>query len=230
MIRSILGMSVMFNALIVVAQETPPAPPSVEPAVLQAVEDKYASEVSKAEAVLAKVKRDAAVVRLKAYKDRLAEVTKTGDFDKALTFKARVDELEADPDTASIKHGKRPRPKDTVKFGGNTYALIQEPATWHVAKLRCEEMGGHLATGETSMKLAFVTDLCRKSGQHAWVGCSRELDDTWRWLGGEQAKFPPALLDNVGGIEFHLHWNTDTSRWNDAPAGWKFSYVCEWDR
>ena len=230
MIRSVLIITLVVNAAIAVAQETPPTAPAVEPAVLQAAEEKYASEVGKAEAALAKVKREAAALRLKAYKDRLAEITKSGDFNKALTFKARIDQLEAEPESASAKPSKRPRPKDTVKFAGHTYALIKEPVTWHVAKQRCEEMGGHLATGETPQQLAFLSEFCQSSGVQVWIGCSRESDDTWRWLNGDAANLPGASLDNVGDIEFHLHWNKDTKRWNDAPAGWKFSYACEWDK
>ncbi len=230
MTRSVLIICLVVNAAITLAQDTPPPTPAVEPAVLQAAEDKYASEVSKAEAALAKVKREAAAIRLKAYKDRLTEITKSGDFNKALSFKARIDQLEADPEAASSKPSKKPRPKDTVKFGGHTYALIKEPATWHVAKQRCEEMGGHLAIGEAPQRLAFLTEFCQNSGVQVWVGCSRESDETWRWLNGEAANLPGASLDNVGGIEFHLQWNKDTKRWNDAPAGWKFNYICEWDK
>ncbi|MFO1040986.1 MAG: hypothetical protein U0941_04325 [Planctomycetaceae bacterium] len=103
MIRSVLIISLVVNAAIAIAQETPPTAPAVEPAVLQAAEEKYASEVGKAEAALAKVKREAATLRLKAYKDRLAEITKSGDFNKALTFKARIDQLEAEPEVSPTK-------------------------------------------------------------------------------------------------------------------------------
>lgn len=106
MIRRVLIISLVLHAAVAIGQETTPTTPAVEPAVLQTAEDKYASEVSKAEAALAKVKRDAAAIRLKAYKDRLTEITKSGDFNKALSFKARIDQLEAEPEESSAKSGR----------------------------------------------------------------------------------------------------------------------------
>ncbi|MHC4253655.1 MAG: protein kinase domain-containing protein, partial [Planctomycetota bacterium] len=37
-------------------------------------------------------------------------------------------------------------PADAAKFGGHWYKLFPEPTTWHDAKRRCEEAGGHLVT------------------------------------------------------------------------------------
>ncbi len=226
MIRSVLIITLVVNAAIAVAQETPSTAPAVEPAVLQAAEEKYASEVGKAEAALAKVKREAAALRLKAYKDRLAEITKSGDFNKALTFKARIDQLEAEPESASAKPPKKPRPKDTVKFAGHTYALIKEPATWHVAKQRCEEMGGHLVCIETSNEELFVKSLC---GQlTTWVGASdEETEGTWLWVHKSSPVKIAMQIDNAGAADHHLA--LFTGLWHDGPAGSKYAYICEWE-
>ena len=194
---------------------------------LPSIEEKYAIEITKADAEFVKVKAAAADVRLKSYREALVLATKSGNFDKAISLKSRIEELEKDPKSQPLK---RSRPKDVVRFQGHSYALIKESVTWHIAKHRCEEMGGHLATGETPQQLAFLSEFCQSSGVQVWIGCSRESDDTWRWLNGDAANLPGASLDNVGDIEFHLHWNKDTKRWNDAPAGWKFSYACEWDK
>lgn len=226
MIRSVLIISLVVNAAIVIAQETTPTTPAVEPAVLQAAEDKYATEVGKAEAALAKVKRDAAALRLKAYKDRLTEITKSGDFNKALSFKARIDQLEAEPESASSKQPKRPRPKDTVKFGGHTYALIKEPATWHVAKQRCEEMGGHLVCIETSNEEIFVKSLC---GQvTTWIGASdEETEGTWLWVYKNSPVKIALQIDNAGSTDHHLA--LFAGAWHDGSAGNKYAYICEWE-
>lgn len=226
MTRSVLIICLVVNAAITLAQDTPPPTPAVEPAVLQAAEDKYASEVSKAEAALAKVKREAAAIRLKAYKDRLTEITKSGDFNKALSFKARIDQLEADPEAASSKPSKKPRPKDTVKFGGHTYALIKEPATWHVAKQRCEEMGGHLVCIETSNEEIFVKSLC---GQvTTWIGASdEETEGTWLWVHKNLPVKIAMQIDNAGSIDHHLA--LFTGAWHDGSAGNKYAYICEWE-
>jgi hypothetical protein len=76
------------------------------PFLLDSVEKKFTSDVAKAqaevgraEADLAKAKKAASAARLKAYQDRLTEVTKAADLDKAQAVKARIDELEKDPDS-----------------------------------------------------------------------------------------------------------------------------------
>ena len=227
MTRSVLIICLVVNAAITLAQDTPPATPAVEPAVLQAAEDKYASEVSKAEAALAKVKREAAAIRLKAYKDRLTEITKSGDFNKALSFKARIDQLEADPESASSKPSKKPRPKDTVKFGGHTYALIKEPATWHVAKQRCEDMGGHLVCLNSARESAFVASLCGIT--LTAIGVTDEVEKGKLVnVYGTIPVFDSAPVDSRQPLDHWVSW--DGSRFVVWQAGGRGNYVCEWDR
>jgi ribosomal protein L17 len=93
--------------------------------VLDSVETKFAADISKAlvevtraETELAKARKNAASARLKAYKEKLVEITKTGDFDKAQKVKARIDALEkdAEPDLQPVKKTAK-IPKDAVKFG-----------------------------------------------------------------------------------------------------------------
>lgn len=210
--------------------------PEISPFLLPSVEVKYASESTKADAITAKAEAEAAKlrklaaeVRIKAYKDKLAEITKTGDFDKAQQVKARITQLENEPEGESHKPSKRPRPKDTVKFGGHVYALIKEPATWHVAKQRCEEMGGHLATLETEKEIAFAADLAKKSGLNVWIGITKE-EGSWKWVTGDSAHIPGVAIDNANDIEHHIHWSAGINNWNDGPAGWKYPCICEWDR
>ena len=229
MIRSVLIISLVVNAAIAIAQETTPTTPVVEPAVLQAAEDKYASEVSKAEAALAKVKRDAAAIRLKAYKDRLTEITKSGDFNKALSFKARIDQLEAEPESASSKQPKKPRPKDTVKFGGHTYALIKEPATWHVAKQRCEEMGGHLVCIESPAELQFVTGLCATSSEFTWAGgTDEEKEGDWKWVTGKDIADTRWITFDQQQENHCLGYCLPVNKWLDCTSTHRSFYICEW--
>lgn len=90
------------------------ATPEVTPFLVPSLEEKFASEASKADAITTKaeteatkLKKLAAEVRLKGYKDKLAEITKTGDFDKAQQVKARITQLENDPEIESSKHSKK---------------------------------------------------------------------------------------------------------------------------
>jgi hypothetical protein len=218
-----------------------------DPFLLQSVEEKYSSDVAKADAAVAKVeaesvkaKKIAGAERLKAYKDRLVEVTKSGDFNKALAVKARVDQLEKQPEAETEKAGdsvgasigsetaKRSRPKDTVRFNGHTYAFIRtEKVTWHVAKRRCEEMGGHLVCVNSVKEEQFVMQLCGTT--HAWVGATDEEEEgKWYNVDGSNAIFSKAAVDNSNGMEHWLCW--DGTKFNDWFSGGRCAYVCEWNR
>jgi hypothetical protein len=87
--------------------------------------------------------------RLSILKKTLSDATKAGDFDAAalLNEKVRLAELDGI---------SRPKPKNIVRFGRNEYALIEDKVSWHTAKKRCEEMGGHLVTFETPDEQAFI--------------------------------------------------------------------------
>lgn len=213
-------------------------PPATEaPAfTLPSIEEKYASEASKADAVVAKAEAEAAKTkklaadaRLKAYKDKLVEITKTGDFDKAQQVKAKISQLESDPETEPHKPekpSKRPRPKDTVKFGGHTYALIKEPATWHVAKQRCEEMGGNLVCVNNAKESMFVADLC--GNRLVSIGATDEVDDKLLVnVDGSKPAFH-APLPNKMPLEHWVMW--DGNRYLIWQAGGMAAYICEWER
>jgi hypothetical protein len=228
--------SLLFAGLLGVAiaqDSTPPVTPtvpSVQPFLLQSVEDKYSAEsakgdtaVAKAETEAAKLRKIAGDARLKAYRDKLAEATKAGDFDKAVAIKARITELESEPEAGPQK---RPRPKDVVKFNGHSYALIKEPATWHVAKQRCEDMGGHLVCVETAAEENFVKSFCGQ--ENVWVGGSDEdVEGEWRWCAGNSPVRVKINSDN-GSSEHHL--SLFKGEWHDGPSGHRHHYVCEWDR
>src|SRR5262249_616059 len=80
----------------------------------------------------------------------------------------------------------RPRPKAAQKFNGHSYAVITEPATWHGARRRCEEMGGHLATPETPAERDFLLKLVRDAKTSAWFGATdEEVEGEWVWVTGK---------------------------------------------
>jgi hypothetical protein len=244
-----VALAILFSTSSLMGDDTKPAAPAtpaaaipdIAPFLLPSVEEKFTSDAAKADAATAKAeqeaakaKRSAAEIRLKAYKDKLAEITKTGDFDKAQQIKARITQLENDPDGESHKPEKptkRPRPKDTVKFGGHTYALIKEPATWHVAKLRCEEMGGHLVCIASPQEEAFVAKLAGKT--NVWIGASNELSDTdWKWLNGANLSranwsFNDSVQDPTKAYAMTF-WGV-AQQFDDYPIGGRLAYICRWD-
>lgn len=244
------AIAILFSTSSLMGDDTKPAAPAtpaaaipdIAPFLLPSVEEKFASDAAKADAAAAKAeqeaaksKKAAAEIRLKAYKDKLAEITKTGDFDKAQQVKARITQLENDPEGESHKPEKptkRPRPKDTVKFGGHTYALIKEPVTWYTAKHKCEEMGGHLVILDSPSELKFVVDLCKKAEASAWMGASdEESEGDWRWIDGSDASklVAPFVSPNKHNIENFLCFSASLNMLNDCGSDRLF-YVCEWAR
>lgn len=234
----VLTVTILFVATVIVtADETPPASPAtpaVEPVLLPSVESAYATELTKGDAVLtkaeaevAKLRKSAAETRLKAYRDRLVEVTKAGDFDKGIALKARITELENEPDQEPAKAAKRPRPKGTVRFGGHAYAVIKEPATWHLAKQRCEEMGGHLVCINSRNEEEFVQRLC--GSNNTWIGASdEETEGTWLNVDRTPAALTKTDINNGLGLEHWVYWNGKA--FEDFPSGARIAYLCEWDR
>lgn len=195
--------------------------------ILDSAEQRFQATVGQAEAEVAKVQKAAGEARIKAYRDRLAEVTKTGDFDKAVAIKARIEQLEQPAvEAASKATSKRPRPKDTVSFDGHTYALIKDSASWHVAKRRCEDMGGYLACLETAAEGNFVRALC--GNLTTWVGGTDEEEEgTWVWCHGGTPVRLDVRLDNGGNADHYLALYFGI--WHDGNGGSRYAYVCEWD-
>jgi len=206
---------------------------------IASIEDRFAVDSSRsysildrAEAEAAKIREAASAVRLKAYKEKLVEVTKKGDFDKAVAIKATIERLEKDPDFA-IKEPKarKQKPKDLVKFGGHSYAFIKDVASWHIAQRKCEDMGGHLAIADTPQKTAFIFEFCKKHGSAAWVGATdEEAEGEWKWVNGKPAFFAsPHVSKTSNGNENYMVFDLTLGDWNDVSSGRAF-YICEWDR
>lgn len=195
---------------------------------LPAAEEKFAAEVAKADAESAKIKHAAAETRLKAYREALTAATKAGDFDKAMMLKARIEELEQEPEAAPLK---RPRPKDVVRFQGHTYALVKDAVTWHVAKQRCEEMGGHLVCMETPAEIQFVTNLCSTSSLFTWAGASdEESEGEWKWVNGKPVVDPRWITFDQQQENHYLGYCLEVKKWFDCTSTHRSFYVCEWDR
>ena len=195
--------------------------------VIPAAEEKFAADVGKAEADLAKIKQTAGAARLKVYKEKLSEATKAGDFDKATQIKARIEVLESEPEAKAIK---RPRPKDTVRFDGHAYALIKEPVPWHVAKHRCEEMGGHLVTLESVPEATFAESLCTTT-EWTWMGATDEEEEgRWIWVTGKPLGSTSWIEQDHSDEQHYLAFNRLTKKWYDCNEEHRVNFVCEWDK
>ena len=189
-------------------------------------------EIKVAESELKAAKTKAAAKRLEVIQQQLKSSTQTGDFDKAIACKALIEGLEE----IGID-GSRPRPRDTIKFGGHTYALIKDPATtWHLAKARCEEMGGHLVCLESKVEAAFVTSHFRPEPNGFWCGATDEKSEgIWLWTTGERVNHRVISKDKFNNFyegEHYLRYFYDPDSkswiWDDAGSA-RLSFVCEWN-
>lgn len=188
---------------------------------LNDADNNFQQAVNKADGIRQLAVQRASIDRLRVLKQCLADITKAGDFEAAAAVKARV---EAAEQAGAV----RPRPKDAVKFGGHSYALIEDGATWHVAKRRCESMDGYLMVLDAPVELELLTQLCKT--KDAWLGCSDEEEEgVWMWINGVPADSSEFTLDNHGGIEHGLIWTGNLKRPSDQTMDRRHPYVCEWN-
>lgn len=95
-------------------------------------------------------------------------------------------------------------------FNGHRYALLTELLTWAQAKLKCEELGGHLLTIESKEEWDFVVSRVLPALQRQefyWIGLtSKDKPGDWRWLNGakpDYLKWLPGEPNNFGGNEHY---------------------------
>lgn len=135
---------------------------------------------------------------------------------------------------------------------GAKYELVLENCSWEQAKLRCEEMGGHLATIANEEELNEVIALAEEAGaKFVWLGAKRGEDGAFKWVTGEEIDYyvwdanEPSYRDWDGTYENYLMlWKvsfTGTNEWryNDVrndPVSYapnKYwgitAYICQYD-
>jgi hypothetical protein len=134
---------------------------------------------------------------------------------------------------AATRPKSAPRPKDTQRLGRHTYALINDPATWHLAQRRCEAMGGHLATFETPAEREFLLKLVRAADTSAWFGASDEEEEgKWVWVTGEPVTKEQEAgwgHDNHEDAQHSLCYWKNTGLFDDNFSGTRMPFVCEWN-
>ena len=189
---------------------------------LESADAAYNTAVQKADNARFYAVQKAAQERLKILKTALTEATKSGDFDSATEIKARV----AVAETAG---GVRPKPKNVVKFGGHEYALIDEKASWHVAKRICQEMGGHLAMLESTAETKYLGDFCSRAGHSAWIGALNE-EGTWLWINGAKVTSMDGWTLNNPETQACAMTFWQPEGWlDDWPVSNKLAFICEWE-
>jgi hypothetical protein len=184
----------------------------------------FERDVRLAEEALRHAKFSCASRSVELYEHYQKVFTMAGDFDKALACKTMIEELEA-----SGMECSRPRPKHTIKSNGHLYAIIREAETWHVAKHRCEQMGGHLAYAKTPAVIAMISRM--SVGVDVHLGASdEEKEGEWKWLDGTKYSPRPGLMNNAMTYQHHLMWLDGQQTLDDGFAGHRAYYICEWDK
>ena len=133
-------------------------------------------------------------------------------------------------------------PNDAAVLNGHSYKFFPDVLTWHQAKDRCEEMGGHLAVIETDEENNFLAAFAEKSipKRHdldgVWVGATDEhKEGEWKWTNGNPlafTKWGPGQPNNKQNEEHYLMLFLQTHEWSDQPdrsVQHTVYFVCEWD-
>lgn len=124
----------------------------------------------------------------------------------------------------------QPIPKDAVPFKGHHYKVFEEQLTWHMAKQKCEEMGGYLACVADREEDAFLERLIVGS---AWVGGTDEASEgEWTWVDGTKitySRWATGGGDNAHGGQNHIFYWADMG-WDDSQGDVRIRFVCEWSR
>jgi hypothetical protein len=132
------------------------------------------------------------------------------------------------------------------------YELFVDDISWEDAKLRCEELGGHLVTITSQSEMDTVITLAKNSGiGYIWLGGFTMYDAQGNafgaWITGEDFSYEnwstgePSRTDRDGTDEpYMMLWNVESLggwTWNDQRndpvadgffAG-KIGYICEWE-
>ena len=133
-------------------------------------------------------------------------------------------------------------PVDAKEFSGRRYKVYGEMLSWHGAKAKCEEMGGHLAIVRNDRENRFIASLMRDNSLDlAWLGATDEkFEGKWLWVDGTSMAYnawdakepnnrgPKGLPENYAFIQA-----SKGELWHDiADEGvgkWRPGFVCEWD-
>ncbi|XP_062618773.1 CD209 antigen-like protein D [Saccostrea cucullata] len=129
-------------------------------------------------------------------------------------------------------------------YGNHYYLNIRSNATWHNAKLACENIGAHLVTIETEEENTWLTETFVPVWDHAecsswWHCCSH-------WIGANDIEQEGRFVwtENNNNVTSYSNWYpgepddnsgqhcVDLCRhgfWEDASCNKITSYICEMD-
>ncbi len=162
----------------------------------------------------------------------------------------RIRELSRSTHLASPSKATSAVPADAAAFQGHSYKYFGQRLSWKEAKLRCEQMGGHLPIVETAAENAFLDQLAhqgfptagRQGFEAVWIGASdEEKEGEWKWINGAPLSYKNWLANQPNNKQEREHYaviwlSTDPKRtsgkWSDQPSisdELVAHFICEWD-
>ena len=145
------------------------------------------------------------------------------------------------------------KPAAAAEGNAPRYQVIDTSMTWTEARVRCEEMGGHLVVITSEEEQRMIESLLPSGNlENYWIGGYFASGDGWRWVTGEPFDYQNwdvSQPDNQYGNEYYLRlvnkdiaysdWNATFGKWDDtandadgdagdAPLS-SFGFICEWE-
>ncbi|MGO9465240.1 MAG: protein kinase domain-containing protein [Isosphaeraceae bacterium] len=132
-------------------------------------------------------------------------------------------------------------PADANLFSGKYYKVFNDFLSWHQARDKCQEMGGHLAIVRNDAENRFILSLLSKTALgSAWLGATdEEREGRWVWVDGSDLtynKWDINQPNNNGGRGPENYLMMERSRdgaWNDyyddGTGQHHPGFVCQWD-
>ncbi|MDO4562716.1 MAG: lectin-like protein [Clostridia bacterium] len=127
-------------------------------------------------------------------------------------------------------------------FDGKTYLLFDESLSWAEANDYCKNLGGHLATVNSSEENTFLQNFIQRGSKTGyWIGgTDAEQEGVWKWITGEPFNYTDwynGNPNNTNGTEHYLELRKDYgNKWNDdtidkyiATALQNEGFICEFE-
>lgn len=184
----------------------------------------------------------------KALKDEVDRLSKAGKPEEAVAVKKLQGSLRDRVVVRAERKMGPPNPAQAgaVEWNGHKYKVFNERLSWHDAKKRCEEMGGHLVIIENEKEQLAIVDLLVKIGiavdntnqnwDGVWIGATDEVKDgQWLWVDGSPVLYhnwlPGEPSNNVGPVNFPAILIHRRGGWDDRPDSNPDTpaFICEWE-
>lgn len=123
-----------------------------------------------------------------------------------------------------------------TEWNGHYYKVFAMQMSWHEAKRFCENVGGHLATAETSAENEAIKRIVNRQtnnrkGINYWLGAYSESNGMWRWVTGKilsdyydwwEGEYP-------GSDQFmKIYFSSEGAKWYTTKSE-RLSFICEWE-